>query len=42
MKLRITNPRAQVWLAFACEYWPVPVIVAVALLLLTQALDAPY
>lgn len=39
---RVTNKTAQVWLAFAVEYWPVPVIVVVLLLLAEQALDAPY
>ena len=42
MKLRITNPTAQVWWAFACEYWPALAVAIVLLVLTATALDAPY
>lgn len=42
MKLRITNPTAQVWLAFLVEYWPAIAVGVVLLLLTAAALDAPY
>jgi len=42
MKLRITNPTAQVWLAFAVEYWPAALVLAVLAALVAAALDVPY
>jgi hypothetical protein len=40
--VKITNKTAQVWIAFACEYWPAALVLAVLAAAVAAALDAPY